>query len=127
VSAARQGYEQRDAHLRPLLFFAAGLVALVAASFVVTWWLTAAFGKRQEQALRPHPMSGFRRGPEGPVLQATPNAELDRHRAEEQARLEGYGWIDRTNGVVHVPIERAMELLLERGLPTRPAQEERAR
>lgn len=123
MSAGGKGYEQRDARLRPLLFFAAGLVALVAASFVATWWMTDAFGASQSRATRPHPMSAFRRGPEGPVLQASPNAEIVQHRAEERARLQGYGWIDRTNGVVHVPIERAMELLLERGLPTRPAEE----
>jgi hypothetical protein len=38
--------------------------------------------------------------------------------------LEGYGWVDREAGVVRVPIERAMELLLERGLPTRPEAEQ---
>jgi hypothetical protein len=38
--------------------------------------------------------------------------------------LEGYGWVDREAGVVRLPIERAMELLLERGLPTRPEAEQ---
>jgi hypothetical protein len=37
--------------------------------------------------------------------------------------LEGYGWVDRQAGVVRLPIERAMELVLERGLPTRPEAE----
>jgi hypothetical protein len=38
--------------------------------------------------------------------------------------LEGYGWVDREAGVVRLPIERAMALVLERGLPTRPAAEQ---
>jgi hypothetical protein len=38
-------------------------------------------------------------------------------------RLVGYGWVDREAGIVRLPIERAMELLLERGLPTRPEAE----
>jgi hypothetical protein len=28
--------------------------------------------------------------------------------------LGSYGWVDRDAGVVHIPIERAMELYLER-------------
>jgi len=33
--------------------------------------------------------------------------------------LDTYGWIDRQHGIVRLPIDRAMELLLERGLPAR--------
>ena len=34
-----------------------------------------------------------------------------RDRAAQQARLDGYGWVDREAGVVHIPIARAMELV----------------
>jgi hypothetical protein len=37
--------------------------------------------------------------------------------------LEGYQWVDEQAGVVRIPIERAMELLAERGLPSRSAAE----
>jgi hypothetical protein len=38
------------------------------------------------------------------------------YREGQQARLaEGYRWIDREQGVVGVPIERAIELVVERG------------
>jgi len=37
--------------------------------------------------------------------------------------LEGYQWLDEDAGVVRIPIERAMELLAERGLPSRSAAE----
>jgi hypothetical protein len=33
--------------------------------------------------------------------------------------LQSYGWIDQQKGVVRIPIERAMELTAERGLPVR--------
>src|SRR5690242_9204686 len=33
---------------------------------------------------------------------------LDVWRAEHKKRLESYGWIDRTKGVAHIPIEQAM-------------------
>lgn len=39
--------------------------------------------------------------------------------AAQNQKLNSYGWIDRTNGIVHIPINRAMDLLLQRGLPTR--------
>jgi len=36
-------------------------------------------------------------------------------RAEQSAVLNEYRWVDRENGVVAIPIERAMEILVERG------------
>ena len=38
-------------------------------------------------------------------------------RVVEDADLNSYGWVDRTSGVARIPIDRAMQLLLERGLP----------
>jgi hypothetical protein len=38
---------------------------------------------------------------------------LDRQRA----RLQRYGWVDRAHGLIHIPIERAMELTLQKGQP----------
>jgi hypothetical protein len=40
----------------------------------------------------------------------------------QQNLLNSYGWIDRQNGIVRLPVDRAMELLLEPGLPTRAAK-----
>jgi hypothetical protein len=68
-------------------------------------------------------MSAFRGAPEGPLLQPATGDDLARARAAEAEHLSSYGWIDRPTGVVHVPIERAMELLLERGLSVRSAED----
>jgi hypothetical protein len=38
--------------------------------------------------------------------------------------LNEYGWVDRNAGTVHIPIDQAKELLLQRGLPSRPAVSE---
>jgi hypothetical protein len=67
------------------------------------------------------------RQPPAPRLQVDPKLDLDRLRAEEYARLTTYGWADRERRIVRIPIERAMELLAERGLagwpsPSTPAQ-----
>jgi hypothetical protein len=43
-------------------------------------------------------------------------------RQAETARLSGYGWVERTQGIVHIPIARALALTVERGLPDWPKQ-----
>jgi hypothetical protein len=45
-------------------------------------------------------------------------------RAEEDASLNSYGWVDKEQGVVHIPIERAMDTVVERGLPEFEALEQ---
>jgi len=52
-----------------------------------------------------------------PRLEVQPGAELSTLRAAEDADLNSYGWIDQKTGTVRIPIDRAMQLLLERGLP----------
>ena len=39
--------------------------------------------------------------------------------AAQNQKLNSYGWQDQSNGIVHIPIERAMDLVAQRGLPTR--------
>jgi hypothetical protein len=57
--------------------------------------------------------------PAEPRLQTTPWHDLGEFRAEELKRIHGYGWVDQNAGIGHVPIERAKELLLQKGLPSR--------
>ena len=54
-----------------------------------------------------------------PRLQPNVQEDLKKFREQEHQRLYGYGWIDQNAGVAHVPIERAMDLALERGFPVR--------
>jgi hypothetical protein len=58
--------------------------------------------------------------PPEPRLEETPVEDLRKFREAEERQLNGYGWIDRENGVVRIPIARAMDLLAQRGLPARP-------
>ncbi len=52
-----------------------------------------------------------------PRLEIKGAADLAKLRAAENADLDSYGWIDRKSGTVRIPIDRAIQLLLERGLP----------
>ena len=52
-----------------------------------------------------------------PRLLVKPGASLAELRAAEESDLNSYGWVDRKTGIARVPIDQAMQLLLERGLP----------
>jgi hypothetical protein len=52
---------------------------------------------------------------------AGPKEALRQLHAEEDTILDGYSWVDRNSQVVHIPIDAAMKLTLQRGLPARPA------
>jgi hypothetical protein len=81
-------------------------------------WLLFGYYKA-EQSLGP-PASPLAQGsetPPEPRLQVTEHADLNRKRKAEEAMLTSYGWVDRPAGIVHIPIERAIELLAQRGLP----------
>ena len=52
-----------------------------------------------------------------PRVQVRPAVDLEKLRVAEDAQLNSYGWANRDAGVVHIPIHRAMQLILERGLP----------
>jgi hypothetical protein len=56
--------------------------------------------------------------PPAPVLQPDPVADLHQMRAQEDQILQGYAWINRGSGQVRIPIARAMQLLVQRGLPS---------
>ena len=55
-----------------------------------------------------------------PRLEENERLEIKDFRMQEEQTLNSYGWVDQQNGVVRIPIERAMQLLAQRGLPTRP-------
>src|SRR5689334_704243 len=56
-----------------------------------------------------------------PQLQTTPVLDLKAIREEEERTLHSYGWVDKPKGVVRLPIDRAMDLMVQRGLPARKA------
>jgi hypothetical protein len=57
--------------------------------------------------------------PPQPRLETAPVVDLRKIREAEDQSLTSYGWIDRKNGVVRIPIARAIDMLAERGLPAR--------
>ena len=59
--------------------------------------------------------------PPQPRIQSSPRRDLAAQRAVEDSVLNKYWWVDRQKGVVGIPIERAMDLVAQRGIPRRTA------
>jgi hypothetical protein len=94
---------------------AAGLMALL------FWGLDRQAGKQDAKIIE---ASGLERRdtrlPPPPRLQVYPARHWTDFRDAEQQRLDSYGWLDRGTGSVHIPIDRAMELVTERGVGPLP-------
>lgn len=116
---AGAGYERRDAEARPLLSFGVALALVVAVVLASMAWLQSLLTSHVERSVEPHPLAELREVPPPPLLQADPPDEVEEHLRWEREVLSSYGWVDAEAGIVHVPIERAIELVLERGLPVR--------
>ncbi len=55
-----------------------------------------------------------------PRLQVQPVQHWKDFAAAERERLTTYGWMDRSTGAVHIPIDRAIDLIAERGVGPLP-------
>lgn len=116
------GHERRDIDVSAVLRFGWGLLALIVVTFIASWAIELALDRR-EAALSPpaSPLAGEYgpNEPPAPRLQVDPLGDLARQRAAEATILNGYGWVDRKGGVVRIPIEQAMKMLVEQraGLP----------
>ncbi len=109
-------HEERDASTRGILWFAAGLVATVVAVLVLMKWTFNVLPTPQTEAGSPPYVQGVTNElPPEPRLQVHAPEDLKKMREEEDSVLGSYGWVDRQNGIVRIPVERAMELLVRRG------------
>ena len=113
-------YEERDVEFRPIAVTAIFLVALCVGAggfmYVVEHVLIAREAARSEPA-SPLAATYGRQEPPAPRLQAHPRRDLAALRERDRALLDGYGWVDRGAGRVHIPVERALELMAQDGTP----------
>lgn len=54
-----------------------------------------------------------------PQLETHPAPELKQVLDEQNQMLNSYGWVDQQKGVVRIPIDRAMDMVVQKGLPVR--------
>jgi hypothetical protein len=55
-----------------------------------------------------------------PMLESDERGQFKDYLLKQENQLNSYGWVDEQSGVAHIPIEHAMDLIAERGLPVRP-------
>jgi hypothetical protein len=118
----RAGHEVRDVDVPRITMLAGGLVSMLVVAMLLMVWAFNYLAAREKREQRPlSPMAAQRSGqlPPEPRLQVTPRRDLQDMRAEEDALLETYGWVDRSAGVVRIPVEEAIQRLAQRGLPAR--------
>jgi hypothetical protein len=120
---ASAGYEKRDVNIRGLFQFAFWM-AVVLLVTLVGMRFTFDFFKRVEP-LGPaaSPIETPRLIPPRPLLQVQPHQELEDYCVAQQQAVGTYAWVNQSGGVVRIPVDRAMQLILERGLPARSASD----
>jgi hypothetical protein len=126
------GYERSDLGVAGVLYFLAGLTAMVLLAYFAMGGLYA-FLDRREKAQQPElnplitnaPADTRKETKEDTLKFASPRLEDDERsqlndilRSQDET-LYSYGWVDEKAGVVRIPIERAMEIVAQRGLPVR--------
>jgi hypothetical protein len=126
-------FERRDLQPSGILYF---LLTIVVGIVICVLVLKGLFGvlDRREKAEEPpvnplvtnvpedtrhitpgYPQSTF----PNPKLEEDERGQLNGIRLTEDQTLYSYGWVDEKTGTVHIPIDRAMDLLVQRGLPVR--------
>jgi hypothetical protein len=115
----RSGHQTSDINLRVVTWTAIGLVISAIAVYLTVGGLFNLFKRQYASASAPSRITTPGRWPPPPRLQTSPTSDLQRLLEAENAKLNSYGWIDKSAGVVRIPIDRAMDLLAQRGLPVR--------
>ena len=116
-------YEHTDIDTSVGYKFALWLTVAMVISVVIvygTFWFFEARTKGADATAQKYPLAvGRAKTPPAPNLQTQPFKDIYLLRQAEAEKLESYGWIDKAGGITRIPIDRAMALTLERGLPAR--------
>ena len=119
------GHETSDASVRAIVVTLACLAVGAACVCVLVYGIFRYLADHPLNTAPPNPMAetGRQQIPPTPRIEEHPAIELRDLHSQEDKILSTYGWTDKRNGVVRIPIARAMELQLQRGFPTRPTQQ----
>ena len=117
-----RGYQEDRIHVGPIAMFTVGLTVVVVIVFVAIAFLMNLFNQAQERLAEREPALFALEDDDlysGPRLQEKPSRDMEVMRREVNERLGSYGWVDRDAGVAHIPIDRALSIISQDGLPTR--------
>jgi hypothetical protein len=119
AESVEREHEVREVRLRPIIAVAISFLILAVVIHIGLWWVVQGWTGRE---LRPSPQIAPaavqpQRVP-GPQLQADPVQEFQIYLDLQLEQLSSYGRGEEVN-YVRIPINRAMEILVEAGLPAR--------
>jgi hypothetical protein len=117
----RHAHETSDANIRNLIIFGVCVALMVIGGLVVSRGIFHYFTGHQGLGPPASPFENVRMLPTGPRLQIKAPQDLERYKAAQEEVLNGYGWVDRKAGIARIPIDRAMDILLQKGFPVRGA------
>jgi hypothetical protein len=119
-NSSHLGHEPTDAKAKPIAISLIVIAALVFVSMLLMAWLMDLFQLPLDPNERiPAGLTDQQQIPPEPRLQAYPAADLERLRMREERELNSFEWVDKATGVMRIPIDRAMEIVAEGGLPVR--------
>lgn len=115
-SSIDRGHEpSTDTDVRGVVAFSVGLLVLIGVCLIALIGLVRWFDEAED--VTPSRFADEERVPPPPRLQHDPAVDLAQLHRRTSERLHTYGWVNRSRDVVHIPIQRAMALVAERGLP----------
>jgi hypothetical protein len=112
-------FEHSDISVRTVLLTGLGVFLFFHISVGVVYFVFEHFKHvHTEESLPALPIAahGLPHPPE-PQIQQSPRLDLREFEAAESAQLNSYQWIDQQKGSVAIPIDRAMDLIVQRGIP----------
>jgi hypothetical protein len=116
-------YEHTDIDPNVGYKFALWLAVAMFISFGIvygTFWFFEGQERRANAAASKYPLAaGQHKEPPAPNLQKQPFKDVYMLRQAENEKLTSYGWVDKDGGVTRIPVDRAMEVMLQRGFPAR--------
>jgi hypothetical protein len=119
--AEPEGFD-RDISYAGVKRFTLFVLGLMVVCMALMWGLTSLMKKelpKQDPAPPPLPAARENPLPPEPRLQPSPPKDLKTLRDREDAVLTGYAWVDKAKGEAQIPIDRAIEIAAEKGLPVR--------
>jgi hypothetical protein len=116
------GHESSDASIRIVVITGACLVVGAAMVGLLVYGIFWYLADHPLSAPRPNPLAATeaQQMPPQPRIEEHPAIEVKDLHSEEDQILTTYGWTDKDKGIVRVPLDRAMELRLQQGFPTKP-------
>jgi hypothetical protein len=108
-------YERKDVDARIIVYLCIAFCVCAIGIHFAIGALFNLYNTGQDSNNQMHTIASIQ--PPLPRLQTDPAADLQNLRAKERLQLSTYGWIDRQSETVHIPIGRAVDLVVERGLP----------